>query len=240
MHGRQSCASARPGAGADLELIYHGLDLARFPPQGRGSLRDGRAGGDPVRLLSVGRLVEKKGMDVLIEALARLPSGLAWRLDHVGVGPLSSAMRRLAERRGLSPRIRWHGPLTQEEVLRRYREADLFVLSSRIARDGDRDGLPNVLMEAQSQGLPVLASTLSAIPELVEDGASGRLVPPDDPDALARELERLIGDPDLRARLGRAGEERLRSRFSLDAGIDRLAARFGLASERRSVAAGIA
>jgi len=192
-----------------------------------------------VRLLTVGRLVEKKGMDVLIEALARLPPDLAWRLDHVGGGPLSAAMRRLAERRGISLRIRWHGPLTQEEVLRRYRDADLFVLASRIARDGDRDGLPNVLMEAQSQGLPVLATKLSAIPELVEDGVTGRLAPPEDPALLARALEPLIRDPGLRESLGRAGQERLRSRFSMEAGIDRLARRFGLQATRRGLAAGL-
>jgi glycosyltransferase involved in cell wall biosynthesis len=225
---------------ADLELVHHGLDLARFPaPQARPSMRDGRDVADPVRLLTVGRLVEKKGMDVLIEALARLPSDLAWRLDHVGGGPLSAAMRRLAERRGISLRIRWHGPLTQEEVLRRYREADLFVLASRIARDGDRDGLPNVLMEAQSQGLPVLATKLSAIPELVEDGVTGRLAPPEDPALLARALEPLIRDPGLRESLGRAGQERLRSRFSMEAGIDRLARRFGLQATRRGLAAGL-
>ncbi len=225
---------------ADLALVYHGLDLRRFPaPQTAvPSVRDGSEERQPVRLLSVGRMVEKKGMDVLIEALARLPASVAWRLDHVGGGPLSASMQRLAERRGLAARIRWHGPLTQEALLQRYREADLFVLASRIAADGDRDGLPNVLMEAQSQGLAVLSSNLSAIAELVEDGVSGRLVPPGDPDALAAELTGLIGDPTLRARLGRAGQERVRTRFTLQAGIAQLAARFGLdAAERRHAAA---
>jgi glycosyltransferase involved in cell wall biosynthesis len=236
-----NCAHLRGLApGADVALVYHGLDLARFPaPPVPASTRSGRDAVDPVRLLTVGRLVEKKGMDVLIEALARLPPDVAWRLDHVGGGPLSPAMRRLAERRGVSLRIRWHGPSTQEEVLRRYREADLFVLASRIARDGDRDGLPNVLMEAQSQGLAVLASNLSAVPELVEDGVTGCLVPPEDAGALARELERLIRDPGLRDRLGRAGQDRVGSRFSLEAGIDRLAARFGLAQTARGAAIGV-
>ncbi len=146
-------------------------------------------------------------------------------------------MRRLAERRGVADRIRWHGPVTQQEVLRCYREADLFVLASRIAADGDRDGLPNVLMEAQSQALPVLASNLSAIAELVEDGVTGRLVPPDDPAALARELAILIRDPALRSRFGRAGQECLHRRFSLQAGIEHLAARFGLTPERHLAAA---
>jgi glycosyltransferase involved in cell wall biosynthesis len=224
--------------GAALELVYHGLDLARFPAAGRaGSARDGRDPADPVRLLSVGRMVEKKGTDILIEALARLPRGLAWRLEHVGGGPLSAAMKRLAASRGVADRIRWLGPLTQEEVLQRYRAADLFVLASRIAADGDRDGLPNVLMEAQSQGLVVLASTVSAVPELVEDGLTGRLVAPERPDALAEALAELIGDPGLRARLGKAGQERVRARFSMQAGIERIALRFGLAVPGRASAA---
>jgi glycosyltransferase involved in cell wall biosynthesis len=225
---------------ADLELVYHGLDLSRFPPpQHRAPARDGAQLEEPIRLLSVGRMVEKKGTDVLIEALARLPAHLQWRLDHVGGGPLSAAMKRLAERRGIAARIHWHGPMSQDEVLERYRAADLFVLASRIAADGDRDGLPNVLMEAQSQGLAVIASDLPAIGELVADGATGRLVPPEDPEALARAMAELIGDRGLRARLGAAGQERARGQFSMAAGIDRLAARFGpQAQPARIVAAG--
>ena len=126
-----------------------------------------------------------------------------------------AAWRKLA---GLAPRIRWHGPLSQEEVLHRYREADLFVLASRIAADGDRDGLPNVLLEAQSQALAVIASNFSGIAELVEDAVTGRLVKPADPLALAEELVMLIRDPALRLHLGGAGQERVFSRFSQQAG----------------------
>ncbi|MDF2766863.1 MAG: glycosyltransferase family 4 protein [Rhodospirillales bacterium] len=224
---------------ADLELVYHGLDLGRFPPIQRAlSPRDGRDPQDPVRLLSVGRMVEKKGADVLIEALALLPKQLEWRLEHVGGGPLSAPMKKLAQSRGIADRIRWLGPLTQAEVLERYRAADLFVLASRIAADGDRDGLPNVLMEAQSQCLAVLATDVSAIPELIEDGTTGRLVAPEDPRALAAALAQLIGDPALRARLGRAGQDRVRSRFSMEAGIASLGARFGIAADSASAAAG--
>jgi glycosyltransferase involved in cell wall biosynthesis len=146
-------------------------------------------------------------------------------------------MRRLAERCGLASRIIWHGPLSQEEVLQRYREADLFVLASRIAADGDRDGLPNVLLEAQSQVLAVVASDFPAIAELVEDGVTGRLIKPEDPLALAEALGVLIRDPALRLRYGRAGQERVSTRFSHQAGVERLAARFGLPTERRIVAA---
>src|SRR5689334_7989553 len=99
---------------------------------------------------------------------------------------------------GLSHRIEWRGASTQPEVLAAYREADLFVLASKIAKDGDRDGLPNVLLEAQSQGLACISTSLSAIPELIEHGVTGLLVPPGDPTAIAEELERLIRDPEER------------------------------------------
>jgi len=112
-------------------------------------------------------------------------------------------------------------------VLTALRAADLFVLPSRIAEDGDRDGLPNVLMEAQSQALACLSTAVSGVPELIEDGVTGALVPPDDPAALAEALARLIGDPALRARLAAAGQDHLRAHFGQDAGLDRLAAMFG-------------
>jgi glycosyltransferase involved in cell wall biosynthesis len=113
----------------------------------------------------------------------------------------------------------------------------VFVLASRIASDGDRDGLPNVLMEAQSQGLACLSTRMSAIPELILDGETGLLVAPDDPGALASALERLIRSPALRSRLGGAGMARVRASFSHERNIDRLAARFGLESERSSLCA---
>jgi glycosyltransferase involved in cell wall biosynthesis len=113
-------------------------------------------------------------------------------------------------------------------VRRAYAEADLFVLPNRIAGDGDRDGLPNVLLEAASQSLACVASSVSGVPELIEDGVSGVLVPSDDADALAGALVRLIGEPLLRLRLGRAAAERVRSEFSFEHGIDMLVRRFGL------------
>ncbi len=148
-----------------VELVYHGLDFTRFPrPPHRRSIRDGSDPSDPVIILSVGRLVEKKGMDVLLEALALLPSALHWRFVHVGGGPLLGELERRAHALGITPRILWRGALSQDELLPEYRAADIFALACRIARDGDRDGLPNVLVEAQSQALPCVATMVSAIP----------------------------------------------------------------------------
>ncbi len=210
-------------------LIYHGLDFERFPaPEDLGCDADGSSLAAPVRLLSVGRAVEKKGYDHLLRALARLPADLHWRLHHIGGGPLLPRLQRQAERLGLAPRIVWHGPRAQEFVLAAYRDADLFVLAPRIAADGDRDGLPNVLMEAQSQKLACVVTGVGGVAELIEDGVTGALVTPADDDALAAALARLMRDPALRRRLGAAGYRRLRAAFGMDAGIARLAARFGL------------
>ncbi len=212
-----------------LDLVYHGLDPARFPAQERQSRgRDGADPDAPVVLLTVARAVEKKGLDVLIEALAALPASLSWRLIHIGGGALRGKLQALARKRGIADRIEWRGAQPQNAVRRAYGEADLFVLPSRVAGDGDRDGLPNVLLEAASQSLACLASRVSGVPELIEHDASGALVPPDDADALASEITRLIGEPLLRLRLGRTGAARVRTDFSFDRGIDLLARRFGL------------
>jgi glycosyltransferase involved in cell wall biosynthesis len=207
-----------------VHLVYHGLDLSRFPaaPPPAGA-RAGRDPGDPVRLLSVGRAVEKKGYDVLLDALARLPADLQWRLTHIGGGALADRLAAEAARLGLSERIDWRGAQAQAEVLAAYRRSDLFVLASRIAPDGDRDGLPNVLMEAQSQGLACLATEVAGIPELIRDGETGWLVPPNEAAPLAAALSDLIGDPARRQALGQAGAARVRAVFDAAAQIDALA-----------------
>ena len=206
---------------ARVDLVYHGLDARRFPAPPLAS-----RSGTPVVVLAVGRAVEKKGFDDLLAALARVPATLDWRFEHVGGGPLLAALQAQAAALGIAQRIIWHGPLAQPQVLERYRAADVFALPSRIAADGDRDGLPNVLMEAQSQRLPCVATAVSGIPELIDDSRTGLLVPPRDVDALARALAALISDAGLRRRLGEAGFERTRTRFDVERGIDRLVERF--------------
>jgi glycosyltransferase involved in cell wall biosynthesis len=211
--------------GAEVMLTYHGLDPRRFAAPRRTLGPDGRDPDRPVRLLGVARLVPKKGLEVLLEALAALPAGLHWRYEHVGDGPLRDPLSAAAGRLGLAGRITWRGALAQDEVAAAYRAADLFVLASRVAPDGDRDGLPNVLLEAGAFELPVVASRIGAVPELIEDELNGRLVPPDDPSALATTLAALISDPAARLRLGRAGRSRVLDQFALEPGLDRLAAR---------------
>ena len=212
-----------------VQLSYHGLDLARFPPlPERRPARNGSTTDDPVVILSVGRAVEKKGHDDLLAALARLPVGLHWRFELIGGGPLQGRLKTQAERLGIAPRCVFHGAVAQAAVLNAYRRADLFALMSRQAGDGDRDGLPNVLMEAQSQALAVVATEISAIPELIAPEQNGLLVAPGDIDGAAAALERLIRDAALRDRLGNAGRHIVQDKFALEPCIESLARRFGL------------
>lgn len=204
---------------ADLELVHHGLDLERFAPP------PARAEPEPPLVLCVARAVPKKGLDLLLNALARLPAELDWRFQHIGGGAGLDALRAQAHELGIAQRVTWLGPQPQDAVLAAYRRATLFCLPARIAADGDRDGLPNVLVEAMSQELPVVATDLAAIPEIVEDGVSGLLVPPEDPAALAGALERLLRDPALRRAMGAAGAARVRRDFGMSRGLDRIAAR---------------
>jgi glycosyltransferase involved in cell wall biosynthesis len=230
---RIAVTCTRPGADhlnalapGKVTLIHHGLDLARFPEPDPPPVRD-RDGTDPaapVRLLAVGRAVPKKGLDILLHALAALPGDVHWRLTHIGGGKETRTLKALGESLGLSDRIAWRGARDQAEVLSAYRAADLFVLPCRVDADGDRDGLPNVLMEAQSQGLPCLSTRLSGIPELIDDGETGVLVEPADVSGLTDALAALIADPARRARLGAAGMARVRADFDNRAGLDRLAA----------------
>jgi glycosyltransferase involved in cell wall biosynthesis len=210
-----------------IHLSYHGLDLERFSPNPKAaSRRDGSRPGEPFMLMSVGRAVEKKGFDILNAALALLPADLSWRFIHIGGGELLPALKEQAKGLGIADRVTWLGSMAQKDVLEQVRSADLFVLPCRIASDGDRDGLPNVLVEAASQRLACLSTAVSGVPELIEDGITGLLVPPENPGALAAAIERGARDPDLRNRLGAAAEKRVRGSFDYKTSIAVLSALF--------------
>lgn len=210
--------------GASVLHVPHGIDLARFPAIPRVPGADGSDPDRPVRLLAVARAVPKKGLDVLLEALAGLPRDLAWRLEHVGGGPEVARLRDQAARHGLAARIDWRGPLAYPEVLQAYRRADLFVLPLSVGADGDRDGLPNVVVEALAQSLPVVVGDAGSADEVVEDGVTGRLVRSGDVAALAAAILALVRDPEARLAMGRAGRARVERSMAADTGLDRLAA----------------
>ena len=212
---------------ARVALVYHGLDLARFPsPPEQRPARDGSDWNDPVRIVSIGRAVSKKGYDDLLRALAALPEGLHWRFAHVGGGELLDDLKLQARQAGIARKCAFLGGKDQPHIIALLREADLFVLPSKRARSGDQDGLPNVLMEAASQKLAVVASDFAGIPEFIRDGIEGALVAPGDWEALSNAINLLARDPERRAALGEAAFARLHQDFSMDGGIDELEERF--------------
>ncbi|PPR61429.1 MAG: GDP-mannose-dependent alpha-(1-6)-phosphatidylinositol monomannoside mannosyltransferase [Alphaproteobacteria bacterium MarineAlpha4_Bin2] len=220
---RAHLAALTPKEGR-VELVYHGIDFARFDtPHRVATHKDGSNAADPLIILSVGRAVQKKGYDVLLCALSNLPANLEWRFEHLGDGAELPDLKEQARRLGIAEKTIWHGPRAQNIVLDACRNADLFVLASRVTQEGDRDGLPNVLLEAQSQGLPCISTIVSGIPELILNGETGLLVPQEDPEALAKAIHQMITDPKTRHRLGQAGFSRVRKHFSHEAGADRIA-----------------
>lgn len=210
-------------AKGNVHMSYHGLDLDRFskpPPKVSG--RNGADREDPVRIVSVGRAVEKKGYDILLHALSRLPQALSWRFIHIGGGEKLAELKTLADKLKISDRIEWRGARDQTEVLAEYRRSDLFALACRVTADGDRDGLPNVIVEASSQRLATVSTEISGIPELITHRQTGLLCPPDDPGGFSGLLKTAITDPELRHRLGDAAEARVRSEFDYHSSIGQL------------------
>jgi glycosyltransferase involved in cell wall biosynthesis len=206
---------------AVIYRMYHGINLDRFR---RGSetaarLRNGLA---PL-VLTVGRLREKKGLPVLIEACRRLrEAGMTLCCQIVGYGPEQARLQALVAQWGLGDRVQFLGKLGQDEVIQRYLAADIFVLPCQVASDGDRDGIPNVLLEAMALELPVISTTVSGIPEVIRHGENGLLVPPGDAPALAAAIQSLIDQPVLGARLGRAARLTVAKQFSHAANLQLL------------------
>jgi len=196
----------------EVHTIYHGLDTDWFSPSPRVAPA---ATGDAPLILSVGRLVEKKGFDQLVEACARLKRD-GVRFDCLIVGERGSAYQaicRLIEERGVADCVRLRSAVAQDELREIYRRAHIFALPCQVMEDGDRDGFPNVLAEAMAMGVPVVSTRVSGIPEMIDDGVHGLLVESRDPGGLADALRALLLDSSLHARLARAGRERICERF---------------------------
>lgn len=204
-----------------LRVLHCGVDTERL-------VREQEPPSDCFEILCVAALRGVKGHAHLIEACHLLRErGVVFRCHLVGGGPLERELVRHVERRGLADRIHFHGPLPQGVVLERMRAAHVQVLCSIQDRAGRREGIPVALMEAMSCGLPVVASRISGVPELVEDGGSGLLTPPGDAGAIAEALERLARSPALRRRLGRAGRATVVEHFDLRTQALRVAAVVG-------------
>jgi glycosyltransferase involved in cell wall biosynthesis len=199
----------------DFPVVRCGVDLEKFTP--------GEGGNG---ILAVGRLVPKKGFDTMIRAFAQVVAESegqeGFRLTLIGDGPERQPLEELASELGVGSLVDFHGAGTEREVRAAMKRADLFVLPCRVSADGDRDGIPVVLMEAMASGVPVVCGDLPTIRELVVDDSCGRLLPPDDVDAFAEQIRRLLCDEAERRAVGLAGRVRVAEEFSARIALDRL------------------
>ncbi len=192
--------------------LYHGLDCSRVLTENSRTI----AASEIPRILSVGRLREKKGFPTLIAACQLLlQAGYGFQCDIVGYGPDREKLERLIAAYGLQNKVRLLGKLTHDKLVALYRQSAVFALPCQIGEDGDRDGIPNVLMEAMIFAIPVVSSNVSGIPELVKNNQTGLVTESKNPQALFVALQRLLDNPGLRRQLGEAGRRCVMSQFSV-------------------------
>jgi glycosyltransferase involved in cell wall biosynthesis len=200
-------------------LVHHGVDVAAFQPAARAP----SAPRVPV-VVSVGRLVEKKGhFDLLHACRSVRDRGVEFICRIYGDGPLRASLVSEAAALGLSDQVSFVGSCTQREIASALPCADLFALTPIVTDEGDRDGIPNVILEAMACGVPVVATCAGGIPEAVIDGETGMLAPPGAVPAIADAMTQLLTDADLRRRLGRAARESAVHDFDSNANARRLA-----------------
>lgn len=199
-----------------VNQVYHGVSLEEFKPS------DGPPPELPMRrLLTVARIVDKKGYDDVLNAMVILRNkGIQVQYDIFGDGDKKIFIENLIASLGLEKQVHLHGAVRQPEVLAAYREGGIFILGSRESADGDRDGIPNSMAEAMSMCLPVVATNVSGIPELLENEVTGLLVPQRNPAELAAAIERLLTEKQLAARLGIQARKKVNSVFDAHACID--------------------
>ncbi len=207
---RRHLAALSDGTPTPIHRIYHGIDISLFSSNRENT----QTPVEPYRILTVARLTAKKGLPTVLRALKQL-SDRKISLTHTLIGDGDDREKILALIRalGLTSTTRWLGTQPHHVVLQHYQQADLFVLGCEVASDGDRDGIPNVLLESMAMGVPVVVTDISAIPELVEDGKTGLLVPPGRPRKLADAMLRLLTDMQLRNRIIAAARQRVTTDF---------------------------
>jgi colanic acid/amylovoran biosynthesis glycosyltransferase len=214
------------GPAPNLAVLHVGIDGRRFTPRDRAAAPGGQ-GDQPARILCVGTLHEVKGQRHLIAAARILAGrGIPFVLTFVGDGPDRAELEALAASVPAAGRVEFLGQQTRDRIVELLGTAELLVAPSVPTASGKREGIPVVLIEAMASGVAVVASHLSGIPELVEDGVTGLTVPPGDEAGLAGAIEGLLADPARRAQLAAAGRRRVEADFDLDANAARLVGMF--------------
>jgi len=194
-----------------IHILHVGVDVSRFALQDRPGRPDGA-----VRIITVGRLVQKKGIEIAIRAVASvLEKHPNVHLDIIGEGPLRQRLQQLTNELGLQNHVTLQGAKDSRFIQEQLAQADIFMLPSITADNGDQEGTPVSLMEAQAVGLPVLSTLHSGIPEVVLDGQSGFLVPESDVAALADRLQFLVEHPDVCRAMGARGRHHIEREFDL-------------------------
>ncbi len=218
-YNRRYLSALAPAVDTPIHRIYHGIDMTLFSGEGRI-----RKPAEPYEILTVARLTTKKGLPTLYQAIRGLRDrGIRLRHTLIGDGDDREAILSLIRVLNLTDVCRWAGTLPHETVLDHYRRCHLFALPCEVAPNGDRDGIPNVLIESMAMGAPVVSTHISAIPELVRDGETGLLVEPRNPAALADAMVRLLTDADLREKIIPAARAEATERFDNKALIGELA-----------------
>ncbi|MGD9089008.1 MAG: glycosyltransferase family 4 protein, partial [Desulfobacterales bacterium] len=201
--------------------VYHGIDTELFSQIADHSAKAKK----PFQLLTVARLIAKKGLPTVYQALKILKDkGIAFEHTLIGDGEDRPKILALIKELDLAAHTRWFGTQPHEVVQQHYRRAHLFVLGCEVAPNGDRDGIPNVLFESMAMGVPVVATNVSAIPELVQSGTTGLLVDPGSPQKMAEAMLRMLTDADLRSRMIPAAQQRVARDFDNKKLINELAA----------------
>ena len=209
-YNRRHLAMLSDGNATPIHRIYHGIDIRLFS----GNQENRQKPVEPYRILTVARLTEKKGLPTVLRALKQL-SDRNISLVHtlIGDGDDREKILALIRKLGLTSTTRWLGTQPHHVVLEHYQQADLFVLGCEVASNGDRDGIPNVLLESMAMEVPVVVTDISAIPELVQDGNTGLLVSPGRPRKLAEAMLRLLTDMHLRNQITAAARQRVTACF---------------------------
>ncbi len=208
-HNAEYLNNLTEGCSTPIYTVYHGIDTRLFDSKGAST-----APAEPYQIMTIARLTEKKGLPTIYKALAILrDKGISFNHILIGSGDDKEAVQQIISELQLQENCQLLGTQTHTQVLDYFRKSDLFVLGCEIAKSGDRDGIPNVIVESLAMGVPAISTNVSAIPEIIEHNSTGLIVPPSDSKSMAAGIERLLTDHKLREKCITTGQKRIKSGF---------------------------